>query len=239
MYAHTATAAPQHDTISTYLPLVRQIAVHLHRRLPPHVEVDDLVQDGVVGLLTAAARFEEGRSVPFEGFVKHRIRGAILDALRGADFVPRSVRRKAQHLEAASEAVRRRTGDAPTRTELAAQLHLSSDELTAMQRDAQIRTVCSLDRKISPDSDTPLGDCIANDDEGPLARVLSDECRALVLAEIERLPERESQVITLYYLRGWSLKQIGAQLGVTESRACQLRGRSVRLLKKRLTDILD
>ncbi|MCB9680842.1 MAG: FliA/WhiG family RNA polymerase sigma factor [Alphaproteobacteria bacterium] len=218
--------------------LVKQIARKIRSRLPRGVDVDDLIGYGVVGLIEAIDRYDASRSVPFEAFARPRIQGAILDALRAIDWVPRSVRRKAELLDAANEDLKENLGRLPSREELAHAVGIPVDKLDRMERGARIRSIASLDAPLSGEGDATLGSVIANDDDmlGDWERMeLTDE----VVDSIDRLPERERVAVQMYYLEERSLKDIGLQLGVSESRACQLRRQGVERLRFKVRHHLD
>ncbi|MCA9566240.1 MAG: FliA/WhiG family RNA polymerase sigma factor [Myxococcales bacterium] len=215
---------------------MKMIAFNIHRRLPASVELDDLVSAGHVGLLTAQERFDPSRSVPFEAFARIHIRGAIVDSLRQLDWVPRSVRRKAQSLDREEAAFRASTGRAPTRQEVAERLHTTPEAVTTMRREAFVPRLLSLDQPLTEEGGT-LMDVVADDTEDAEATCVQDETRAQLVEAIKDLPERERVTISLYYLRGLSLKEIGLVLGVTESRVCQIRGQATKRLRKRLAHL--
>ncbi len=217
--------------------LVRSIACKIHRRLPPSVEMDDLISAGHLGLLTAKERFDPSRSVPFEAFARIHIRGAIVDSLRQLDWVPRSVRRKAQALKREEEAFETAQGRAPTRAEVAERLHCSPEEVSRLRQESFVPRLLSLDQPLTEDGGTLL-DTVADEGRSAEMEALEGETRAQLVAAIEGLPERERVTVSLYYLHGLSLKEIGRVLGVTESRVCQIRGQATRRLRKRLAHLL-
>ncbi len=224
--------AERERRILEHYPLVRTIACRMAQRYPSCVDVDELVNIGVLGLISALERFDPSRSVPFKAYAEIRIKGAIVDALRGDDWVPRSVRRKQARLRHAVSRLRARLGRAPTRSELAAELELDLDRLEQLLQEADAHRLLSLDAPVDDDG-TPLADRIS-DDEAPLVdRWCDAELRQEVREAIGNLPGKEGAVVAAYYLQGMTLKEIGARLGVTESRACQLRGQGVRRLRYR------
>jgi len=236
MHAQALQVDTYQDLILEHYPMVRAMACRIHTRLPRQVEVDDLISAGVLGLIAAVDRYDESRSVPFDTYARHRVRGAIMDALRAMDWVPRSVRRKHDQIEYARTSIRNRTGRAATRNEVATALEMSSDSYTSYETDAEVRTLHSLDMAISNDNSTPLVEQIATDDDLLRDRI-DEETRQQVLTAIRFLPERERTAISLYYLQETPLKQIGNILGVTESRACQLRSQGIKRLQYRLRNI--
>ena len=194
--------------------------------------LDDLVSVGVLGLMESVDRFDPSRGVPFETFARHRVRGAILDALRAADWVPHSVRRKAQAIERTRRDLNQR-GAATQDAVVAAAMGLPVDRYRSMAKDAEIRQVLSLDAPAANDSSTLLSETVRGDVD--VAEETSDaQLRTLVREAVMQLPERERQAIDLYYFQGLQLKEIGSHLGVTESRACQLCSQGIKRLRKRL-----
>ncbi len=218
------------ELLESWYPVVQRLARNIHRQLPAHVPWDDLVQAGVLGLAAAVSRFDIERAVSFEAYAKLRIRGAILDWLRSQDWVPRSVRRKALALEHARGFIRKSTGEAPTRLQVAERLELKGRDFDRFERDARTMSLLSLDAPTSEDGGL-LIDQVAASVETSEEAVLKEERRIAVTDAIRALPERESIAVSFYYLHGLSLKEIGKVLGVSESRVCQLRGRGVQRLR--------
>jgi RNA polymerase sigma factor for flagellar operon FliA len=227
--------APDADAlVRRHAELVKRIAYHLAGRLPSSVEVADLIQAGMLGLLEAAANYTADRGASFETYAGIRIRGAMLDALRKLDWAPRSVHRKARAAAAAMRELEGETGREAQDDEVAGRMGVSLDEYYKVVQDAASCRLVSLN-----DS--------GNDDESPLTRAADDSAdpfreiadadfrKALVLA-IDELPEREKLVMSLYYDDELNLKEIGAVLKVTESRVCQLHGQALVRLKARLTE---
>ena len=213
--------------------LVQRIARQIHSRLPQSVELDDLVSVGVVGLIESIARYNPSRGVPFDTYARHRIRGAILDALRAVDWVPHSVRRKAQSIEHARRSLRTAHGRAPTEREMAERLGIELDDYRNLIRDSEIRQLLSLDAPAANDNPTPLVEQVASDADLE-EKTGEEELRTLVMGAVSRLPEREATALTLYYFHELPLKVVGEHLGVTESRACQLCGQGVKRLRRKL-----
>ncbi len=230
--------ATHQDQILDHYPMVRAMAYRIYQRLPRQVDVDDLISAGVLGLIAACQRYDASRSVPFDTYARHRVRGAIVDALRAMDWVPRSVRRKADYIDSTRRTLRRHSGRRPTRDEMAQAMEISPDKYDSMVTDAEIRTLFSLDQPLNDDNPTPLVEQISRDDSDFLADWESDQLKAQVVDAIQHLPERERTTVAMYYLRETSLKEIGAVLGVTESRACQLRSQGVKRLRYRLRNVM-
>ncbi len=217
--------------------MVKSIARKIRARLPKGVELDDLISYGTLGLIEAIDRFDASRSVPFEAYARPRVQGAILDALRAVDWVPRSVRRKADTLATAREGLEERLGRSPTREEIAADVGIPVSKLERMERGARIRSVTSLDAPVG-DGETTLGATVASDDD-MFERWEMDELQEEVMDGINRLPDREKSAVEMYYLNERSLKEIGEELGVSESRACQLRRQGVERLRYKVRHHLE
>jgi RNA polymerase sigma factor for flagellar operon FliA len=233
-YASVAPELKGDLLVQRHADLVKRIAYHLAGRLPPQVEVDDLVQSGMIGLLEAAQHFVAGRGASFETYAGIRIRGAMLDALRKLDWAPRSVHRKARAAAAAMRSVEARTGREASDADVAAQLGVSLGDYHGIIQDA---LGCQLLRlNDADDGEDSTLDRLAHDGPDPQAEVLDDSRRQAVINAIDRLPERERLVLSLYYEQELNLKEIGAVLKVTESRACQLHGQALVRLKGLLTD---
>lgn len=214
--------------------LVRTIAGRLVRRLPASVDVNELIQEGFIGLIEAIDRFDPSRSVPFKAYAEIRIRGAMVDKLRNIDHVPRSVRRKYAELQNTREGLRRELGRDPTVEEMSGRMEMTKEEYDDFVTDAQIWNIVSISTPIDDDSGSTLEDALKDEGDTVDDQLAIFELNDRVKEAIHRLPDRQRTVVTLYYMRGMSLKEIADYLGVTESRACQLRGAGVDSLKKRL-----
>ena len=199
--------------------LVKRIAYHLAGRLPPSVEVDDLIQAGMLGLLEAASNY-----------AGIRIRGAMIDALRKLDWAPRSVHRKARAVAAVVQEIERRTGRDARDVEIAEGMGVGLDEYHSIVQDAASCRLASLDDATAAAAAGP---------QDPFAEAADERFRVALSRAIEGLPERERLVMSLYYSDGLNLKEIGAVLKVTESRVCQLHGQALVRLKARLADWRD
>ena len=209
-----AARPPDRAMVATFLPVVRRIARRMHARLPPGVDLDDLVGAGLLGLLEAAARFEPSRGVPFASYARHRIQGAMVDALRAVDWVPLSVRRRAAVVLRARTAWVERHGRLPTLEELVHQTALSAEvvsQLLGTERPALL----SLDAE-GPDQE-PMRDRIPAPQDASQAALYQEIWEA-----VSRLPARERLVVTAHFLDERTLRDIGVELGVTESRVCQI-----------------
>lgn len=228
------TDDPRERLILEHYPLVRTIACRMVRRFPSSVDVDELINVGAMGLIDAVDRFDTSRNVPFKAYAEIRIRGAIVDALRKSDWVPRSVRRKFSRIESTRTQLLRTTGANPNREQMAKALEMSVDEYEDLVGDSHIRKLVSLDSPADAENPTPLSERIAGENEDPTETWAAAELREKVIESVHLLPAKERSAVSLYYLHGLTLKEIGEILGVTESRACQLRGQGIKRLKFRL-----
>ena len=217
--------------------LVKRIAYHLAGRLPASVEVSDLIQAGMLGLLEAAANYTADRGASFETYAGIRIRGAMLDALRKLDWAPRSVHRKARAAAAAVRELEAEFGREARDGEIAERMGVSLEEYHRIAQDAASCRISSLDDS-SGDDDSLLSR-VEDDTADPFLDATEDGFRAALAGAIRELPERERLVMSLYYDDELNLKEIGAVLKVTESRVCQLHGQALVRLKARLVDWRD
>lgn len=222
--------------LAEHYPLARAIARRTHARLPKGVDLDDLVSVAVIGLMEAVARFDPRRGVSFKSFAKHRIQGAILDALRANDWVPRSVRRRVEEVESTAARLREELGRLPSATEIAERLEMDVGSVQSA-RDADMRPILSLDVAVSEDGESTLADAVASPDR-PDQLAEESQLRGAMVDAVGRLPERERAAIVLFYFRELSLKEIGAVLGVSESRACQLCGQGAKRLRAALAPMV-
>ena len=220
------------ELVAEYFPLAKAIARQTHSRLPRGVDFDDLVSAAVMGLMDAVDRFDPARGIAFKSYAKHRILGSVLDSLRASDWVPRAVRRRAESLNRARALLRTRLGREPTKTELAANLEIELSALEELCRDADPQPLLSLDAPVE-ENGSALRDRVA-DEGNPELALQERQRKELLVAAIELLPERERVAIVLFYFREVPLKDIGAVLGVTESRACQLCSQAIRRMQSRL-----
>lgn len=221
-----------------YAPLVKYVAGRVGTGLPSHVEVSDLIQSGIFGLVDAIEKFEPERGLKFETYAMQRIRGAILDDLRAQDWVPRSVRSRARDVERALERLEARLQRTATDAELAAELELSTEELRDLLAQLQMTSVVALDDLIgSGSAAASLVETLRDDRaEDPMAALVDRDSRRQLAEAVERLSDRDRIVVTLYYFENLTLAEIGKVLGVTESRVCQLHTRAVLRLRSKLTE---
>ena len=234
--AYTARAAGANTDalVLKHAELVKRIAYHLAGRLPASVEVADLIQAGMLGLLEAAANYTADRGASFETYAGIRIRGAMLDALRKLDWAPRSVHRKARAAAAAMREIEAEQGREARDSEVAERMGVSLGEYHKIAQDAASCRVASLDES-NGDDDSLLGR-VEDERADPFLDATDDGFRAALAGAIRELPERERLVMSMYYDDELNLKEIGAVLKVTESRVCQLHGQALVRLKARLAD---
>jgi RNA polymerase sigma factor for flagellar operon FliA len=236
-YKAQAGAANADALVMRHAELVKRIAYHLAGRLPASVEVADLIQAGMLGLLEAASNYTADRGASFETYAGIRIRGAMLDALRKLDWAPRSVHRKARAAAAAVRELEAEFGREARDNEIAQRMGVSLDDYHRIAHDAASCRITSLD-SAEDDEDSALGR-VRDEGADPFADVTDSGFRAALARAIQDLPERERLVMSLYYDDELNLKEIGAVLKVTESRVCQLHGQALVRLKARLVDWRD
>ncbi|KAA0234690.1 MAG: RNA polymerase sigma-D factor [Acidimicrobiales bacterium] len=237
-YKERREESVREQLILHYSPLVKYVAGRVAVGLPQNVEQADLVSYGIFGLIDAIDKFEPSRGYKFETYAIARIKGAILDELRSIDWVPRSVRAKARSLEKAYAKLEGRHHRAPSDEELARELGMSEDQLQHTLSQISFVGLVALDEMLSVGGDRgetlTLGDTIADGGEGPVGRYEMEEMRQTLAEAINRMPEREKVVLTLYYYESLTLAEIGEVLGVTESRVCQIHTKAVLQLRSRL-----
>jgi RNA polymerase sigma factor for flagellar operon FliA len=236
MYAKTGPEKNQY--VVQYAPLVKRIAYHLMARLPASVQVDDLIQVGMIGLLDAASNYDDTQGAQFETYAVQRIRGAMLDELRQCDWLPRSARKTLRQIETAMNALEQRVCRAPTEREVADELHVSLDDYQQMLLDAR---GCQLlhyeDLQGGEDEDFFERHC-ADDSAEPFAKLQDGKFRAKLIEAIGILPEREKLMMAMYYEEELNLREIGEVLGVSESRVCQLHSQAMARLRSKLKEWL-
>jgi RNA polymerase sigma factor for flagellar operon FliA len=230
-YRDARSASGSDELVLRHAVLVKRIAYHLAGRLPPSVDVDDLIQAGMLGLLEAAAHYSADRGASFETFAGIRIRGAMIDALRKLDWAPRSVHRRAREVAAAIREIEAVSGEEAKDTQIAGRMGISLQEYHRIVQDAASCRLASLDDEV-------VGGAIS-DGIDPFRDAVDEDFRAALAEAINELPERERLVMSLYYSEELNLKEIGAILKVTESRVCQLHGQALTRLKARLAGWRD
>lgn len=224
--------------LTEHAPLVKRLAHHMKAKLPASVEVDDLVQAGMIGLLDAINRYEEEHGAQFETYAVLRIRGAMLDELRNSDWLPRSVRQNMRKIEVAMSSLQQRLGHSPTESEVAKMLKLSLAEYQDMLTDGTGHQLVYYEDFHDSDGggDSFLERHYVDENSDPLRNLLDGDFRQAVIDAIEKLPERENLLMGLYYEQELNLKEIGAVLGVSESRVCQLHTQAVARLRASLKE---
>jgi RNA polymerase sigma factor FliA len=223
------------DLVRSHLPLVGHLVRELLSRVPAHVGRDDLVSAGMAALATAAKSYDPSRGTTFSAFVSVRIRGALLDELRGLDWASRSVRGRARRIDTAEQELTAALGRTPTRTELAEVLGVAVDELDAANDDVQRAMVLSLQGFAAGTAE----DLVTERAPGPEELILHRERIGYLHDAVEALPERLRTVVTDYFFHERPMAEIAAELGVTESRVSQLRGEALVLLREGLNSQLD
>jgi RNA polymerase sigma factor for flagellar operon FliA len=226
-YSSVAGGGSATTLVTRHAELVKRIAYHLAGRLPPSVEVNDLIQAGMIGLLEAAAHYSSDRGASFETYAGIRIRGAMIDALRKLDWAPRSVHRKARAAAAAIREVEAREGREARETEIAAAMGVPIEEYQRIVQDSSSCQLASMD-------DMEDAAAVADRSANPLLETENGALRTAVAQAIAGLPERERLVMSMYYDDELNLKEIGAVLGISESRVCQLHGQALVRLRSRL-----
>ena len=225
--------------ILTYAPLVKYVAGRLGSGLPAHVDENDLVSYGLLGLIGAIERYDPDRDVKFETYAIARIKGAIIDELRAMDWVPRSVRSRAREIERAMTELEGRLGRAPTDEEIAKKVGITVEELEESLTDIARSSIAALDElwtvSDSSGDKVSLLDTISDPRaEDPQESLASSEIKDRLTDAVASLPEREQLVVALYYYENLTLREIGEVLGVTESRVSQLHTKAVLRLRSRL-----
>ena len=227
--------------ILNYSPLVKYVAGRVAVGLPANIEQADLISYGIFGLIDAIDKYDQSRGIKFETYAISRIRGAIIDELRAIDWVPRSVRFKAREVEKAYQALENKLKRPPSDAEIAGEMGITVDELNHIYTQLSTVSMVALDELMSVDGGQ--GDKLALVDTiedtrtaSPMEAFESEEMKSILAEAINRLPEREKIVVTLYYFEGLTLAQIGEVLGVTESRICQMHTKAVLGLKGKISE---
>ncbi len=227
-YKFTGDLEIRNRLVLQYSPLVKYVAGRVRSGLPRSVDPADLVSDGVLGLMDAIEKFEPERGLQFQTYAVPRIRGAIIDGIRAVDWVPRSVRRQLRAVDLARTDLEQRLSRTPTEEELAAELQMTI---------AALREICERANFLGEDDVDDL-EAITDVEPGFTEALEDEETRALMMAAVHQLPERDKIIIAMYFFEGLTLGEIGLVLGVTESRVCQLRSRATRSLQQLLSTAL-
>lgn len=234
MYTDSGTLDREHY-VEQYAPLVKRIAHHMMSRLPSNVQLSDLIQAGLIGLMGAVSRYEETHGVQFEAFAAQRIRGAMIDELRTHDWFSRNVRKTQRRIDEALSRAGQMLGRSPAETEVARELGVPLEEYQAMLAEVHGYQLVHLDELDADDDDDAYLDRHGPADYAdPLSRLTDQRFKKALIGAIEGLPEREQLLMSLYYEQEFNFKEIAAVLGVTESRVCQLHSQAVSRLRTKL-----
>jgi RNA polymerase sigma factor for flagellar operon FliA len=229
--------ADKNHLLTEHMPLVKRLAHQMKAKLPPSVEVDDLVQAGMIGLLDAINRYEENHGAQFETYAVLRIRGAMLDELRSSDWMPRSTRQNMRKVEQAMATLQQQLGRPPSESEIARSLKLSLADYQEMLGDSGGHQLVYYEDFHDEDGNDSWLDRYAVDDDDPLRALLETDFRQAVIDAIDSLPPREKILMGLYYEEELNLKEIGAVMGVSESRVSQLHSQAVGRLRTYLREL--
>ena len=231
-------SAEQERVLLEHLPIVRFLARRIHERLPQHVDIEDLVSAGVVGLMDAFSKFDPGKKVQFRSYAQFRIRGAILDSLRTLDWSPRELSRKGRAVEEAIRVLTARLGHAPEEAEVAAEMTLALDEYQQLLGDLKGLEIGTLHMERTEDSgEEELAYIPSRPEDDPLFNCLRGELEERLADAIQNLPDRERLVMSLYYYEEMTMHEIGLALGVVESRVSQVHASAVVHLRSALKDL--
>jgi RNA polymerase sigma factor for flagellar operon FliA len=229
---------PQQELVLKHADLVKRIAYHLVSRMPPNVEVDDLIQSGMIGLLDAAKHYSATKGANFETYAGIRIRGAMLDEVRKSDWTPRSVHRNMRQMADVVRKIENTKGHDASATDIAEGLGVSLDEYHKLVQDAATCRLFSFDQMGSSDDESSPADHARDDKPGPFDHIEDQGFRDSLAGAIGLLPEREKLVLSLYYDEDMNLREIGEVLEVSESRVCQIHGQALVRLRARLAEWL-
>lgn len=233
---YTAVAHQNRETlVCEYAPLVKQIAFHLISRLPPSVQVEDLIQAGMIGLLESMGQYDSNQGASFKTYAGIRIRGAMLDEMRRLDWTPRSVHRKSREVARVIHMLESQTGEEPSDADIVRAMGITMEEYHTILQDVTTSKVFSYDQMEEnyPGMDEP------SHDEEPLDMLQREGFQQSLAEAIKNLPEREQLIMSLYYDEELNLKEIGAVLGVSESRISQIHGRILIKLRNQMLDWVD
>ena len=229
------------EIIHKYLHLVKYVAGRISINLPPNIEINDLISEGILGLIDAIEKYDDDRGVKFETYAITRINGAILDALRALDWVPRAVRQRARELERVYQQLEAGMGRAASEEEVAAAMGLTPKELHSLLIKIKGTTILSLEEFLPNEKgyEIPLVDTLKDHQSDVTSVVESDEIKANLVKAVDQLPPQERTVISLYYFEGLTLKEIKSVLEVSESRVSQIHAQAVIHLRAKLRNLRD
>jgi len=217
--------------VKQYTPLVKRIAHHMIARLPASVQIDDLVQAGMMGLLDAASRFDETQGIQFETFAAQRIRGSMLDELRESDWLPRSARKAQRDIDAAMQKVQQRERRAASESEVAREMNVPLEQYQQLLSDARGSQLVHIDELQGDDDESFFERNLPDERDEPSAKLADKRFKEALVDQIGTLPEREKLMMGLYYEEELNFREIAAILGVTESRVCQMHSQAVSRLR--------
>ncbi|KAF1047593.1 MAG: RNA polymerase sigma factor FliA [Herbaspirillum frisingense] len=228
----------KNDMLEVHAPLVKKLAHQLKAKLPPSVEVDDLIQAGMMGLLDAVNRYEETHGAQFETYAVQRIRGAMLDELRSSDWLPRSIRQNARKVEEAMQALLQQLGRQPQENEVAQHMKISLADYQTMLTECGGHQLIYYEDFHDDDGGHEhfLDRYQTSESDDPLQNLINGGFREAVVDSIRALPEREQILMGLYYEQEMNLKEIGAVMGVSESRVCQLHSQAISCMRSYLRE---
>ncbi len=237
------TTENREAVIVRYSPMIKYVANRIAMRLPPHIEVDDLISVGVLGLIDAIIKYDPTRGAKFKTYAEFRVRGAILDELRSMDWVPRSVRQKASNVDSVTQKLQAKLGRPPEDEEVAKEMGVSLDQFFDTLNETKSMPVLSLEglgiAKETGEQQSLL-DCLAGKgDADPQTQIRLNELKEIIAKAIDTLPEKERLVISLYYYEELTMKETGAVLNITESRVSQIHSKAVFRLRTKLKVLLD
>ena len=229
------------EIVHKYLHLVKYVAGRISINLPPNVEINDLINDGILGLIDATEKYDDGRGVKFETYAITRINGAILDALRALDWVPRAVRQRARELERTYQELESEFGRAATPDEVAERMGLTRKELDVLMQKIRGTSVLSLEEFLPNEKgyEIPLLGTLKDNESDVTSAVEAREVKAALVKAVEDLPPQERTVISLYYFEGLTLKEIKGVLNVSESRVSQIHAQAVIHLRGKLRGLTE
>jgi RNA polymerase sigma factor for flagellar operon FliA len=222
--------------IERYSPLVKRMAHYMLAKLPPSVQLDDIIQAGLIGLMDAINRFQENQGTQFETYATQRIRGAILDELRSNDWLPRGLRRSLREIEGAISKLEQRLKRPPTEREMAKEMGVSLREYQHLLQEARGYQLFHIEDFASGDEDGFLDRNCPDAQANPLERLQDERLREALVQAIEQLPDRERLLMSLYYDKELNFREIASVLDVSESRICQLHSQAVARLRVKIRD---
>jgi len=237
------TTENREEVIKRYSPMIKYVANRIAMRLPPHIEVDDLISVGVLGLMDAITKYDSGRGAKFKTYAEFRVRGAILDELRSMDWVPRSIRQKASNVDKVVQKLQAKLRRPPEDEEVAKEMDLSLDQFYDTLNETKSIPVFSLeDLGIAKETgeQQSLLDCLAGKaDADPQTQIRLVELKEIIAKAIDTLPEKERLMVSLYYYEELTMKEIGAVLNITESRVSQIHSKAVYHLRTKLKSLIS